>query len=194
MYILPEYANGSNLKNIRGQFQDEYTTAFSKDDVQIILSETNSLVEDECCLNLKSAIFALKGETKESMIHHHKKGHSDKHLQFKLYTKHQEIRIFLEKLDNDDYKKCIKGFLYLAKELIIKEQEGNSIEENLVSYFFNEKIEKLIPEKDHLLTKISKSFDSQKILDNKGNALSKKEIKELESEPHLRLFLEALAK
>lgn len=189
IYILPEYANSNNLKNIRGQFQDEYKTVFSKEDVQIILSETNSLVEDEYCLNLKSARFTLEGETKESMIHHHKKGHSDKHLQFKLYTKQQEIRIFLEKLDDKDYQKCIKGFLYMAKELIT--QEGNSI---LIDYFFNEKIENLLPEKAYLLTKINESFYSQKILDNKGNALSREEIKKLDSEPHLRLFLEVLNK
>lgn len=54
--------------------------------------------------------------------------------------------------------------------------------------------QQLIPEKDHLLAKISESFDSQKIIDNKGNALSKKEIKELSSESHLRLFLEAITK
>jgi len=89
IYILPEYANLDNLKNNRGRYQDEYTTTFSKDEIQITLTETNSLVEDEYCLNLKSSKFTLEGETKESMIHHHKKGHADKHLQFKIYSKKQ---------------------------------------------------------------------------------------------------------
>ncbi|MCF7871490.1 hypothetical protein K9L97_00470 [Candidatus Woesearchaeota archaeon] len=192
IYILPEYANLENLKNNRGQYEDEYVTTFSQEEIQITLTETNSLVEDEYCLNLKSSKFTLEGETKESMIHHHKKGHSDKHLQFKLYAKNQEIRIFLEKLDEEDYQKCIKGFLYIAKELIVQEQENNSIKENLVEYFFNEKIKQLIPESKYLLQKINESWGNQKILNNQNKPMTQNEIKELQTEPHLKLFLEEL--
>lgn len=192
IYILSEFANTNNLKNIRGQFQDEYSATFSEKDLQISLTETNSLIEDEYCLNLKSAKFTLEGETKESMIHHHKKGHSDKHLQFKLYAKNEEIRIFLEKLDEEDYQRCIKGFLYIAKELIKQEQQNNSIKENLVNFFFNEKIEKLIPERNYLLNKINESFNNQKILNNNGESLNQTNIKELQREEHLKLFLELL--
>lgn len=53
IYILPEYANSNNLKNVRGQFEDEYIATFSKEEIQIVLTETNSLVEDEYCLKLK---------------------------------------------------------------------------------------------------------------------------------------------
>ncbi|MCC7574847.1 hypothetical protein KO361_04615 [Candidatus Woesearchaeota archaeon] len=194
IYILPEFANSTNLKNKRGQFQDEYSATFSEKDIQISLTETNSLVEDEYCLNLKSAKFTLEGETKESMIHHHKKGHSDKHLQFKLYARNQEIRIFLEKLDDEDYQRCIKGFLYVAKELIKQEQENNSVKENLVKYFFNEKIEQLILERNYLLNKINESFNNQKILNNAGDALNQADIKELQREEHLKLFLDVLTK
>jgi len=190
IYILPEYANSDNLKNIRSQFEDEYAINFSQEDIQIVLTETNSLVEDEYCLNLKSSKFTLEGETKESMIHHHKKGHADKHLQFKLYAKKQEIRIFLEKLDDEDYQKCIKGFLYIAKELI--NQEQNSIKENLVKYFFNEKIEQLIPKSKYLLKKISESFNNKKILNNEDKPINQNQIKELQADPHLKLFLEEL--
>jgi hypothetical protein len=193
IYVLPEFANAINLKNRRGQFQDEYLAIFSKEDVQISLTETNSLVEDEYCLNLKSAKFILDGEIKESMIHHHKKGHSDKHLQFKLYARNEEIRIFLEKLDDVDYQKCIKGFLYVAKELIKQEQKNNNIREDLVNYFFNNKIETLIPERNFLLKKINESFNNQKILNNFGKSLNEEEVKKLQKEPHLKLFLEILS-
>lgn len=194
IYILPEFANTINLKNIRGQFQDEYSATFAGEDVQISLTETNSLIEDEYCLNLKSVKFTLEGETKESMIHNHKTGHSDKHLQFKLYAKNEEIRIFLEKLDEEDYQRCIKGFLYIAKELIKQEQQNNSIKENLVKYFFNENIETLIPERNYLLSKINESFNNQKILNNLGESVNQEDIKELKREPHLKLFLELLTK
>lgn len=193
IYVLPEFANKNNLKNRRSQFQDEYSAVFSKNKIHISLTETNSLVEDEYCLNLKSAKFILDSEIKESMIHHHKKGHSDKHLQFKLYARNEEIRIFLEQLDDEDYQKCIKGFLYVAKELIKQEQENNDVKEDLVKYFFNEKIETLIPERNFLLKKISESFNNQKILNNSGKSLNEEELKKLQKEPHLKLFLEILS-
>ena len=122
------------------------------------------------------------------------KGHSDKHLQFKLYAKKQEIRIFLEKLDEEDYQKCIKGFLYVAKQLIVQEQENNSIKENLVEYFFNKKIEKLKPESNYLLQKINESFNNQKILNNQNKPINQEEIKQLQEEPHLKLFLNEIIK
>lgn len=126
------------------------------------------------------------------MIHHHKKGHCDKHLQFKLYAKNQEIRIFLEKLDDNDYQGCIKGFLYIAKELIVQEQKNNSIKENLVEYFFNEQIETLTSQKEYLLNKISESFNSQKILGGDDKSLNQEDINKLQKEEHLKLFLENL--
>ena len=56
VYVLPVFANSINLKNRRTQFQDEYSAVFSKDEIQISLTETNSLIEDEYCLNLKSDV------------------------------------------------------------------------------------------------------------------------------------------
>lgn len=192
IYILPEFANHKNLKNIRTQTQDEYNIKFLKNNLHIVLSETNSLIEDEYCLNLQSEKFILESEKKESMIHHHSKGHKGKHLQFKIYNKGQEIRIFLEQLNNEDYQNCIKGFLCIAKELIIQEQESNNIKQNLIDYFFNEKIMNLNNEKEYLLVKIKESFSSKKFLNNNNKPLVKKEVIELQKEPHLKLFLKLI--
>lgn len=192
IYILPEFANKIHLKNIRTQIQDEYKLIFSKNELQITLSETNSLIEDEYCLNFKSAKFILESEVKESMIHHHETGHDDKHLQFKLFAKGEEIRIFLEKLDEEDYRNCIKGFLYISKELILQEQKNNNIEEDLSAYFFNDEIEQLVTQKNYLLRKIYEAYKNKKILNNKDKYILKNDLFDLRRESHLNLFLQSL--
>jgi hypothetical protein len=81
IYVLAEYANEKHLVNHTDKTTDEMRIVYEQNGVQIGLIETNSLVEDEYCLNLKSAKYTLEGtEVKESMIHHHKKGHSSRHL------------------------------------------------------------------------------------------------------------------
>ncbi len=192
IYVLPEYANSINLKNIRSQTEDEYLVKFSKNDLIITLSETNSLIEDEYCLNLHSSKFILESVNKESMIHSHSKGHSDRHLQFKLYSQKEEIRIFLDAIDDEDYEKCIKGFLHIAQDLILNEQKENNVKENLALYFFNDKIETLVNERNYLLTKIKQAFNQNKILNNLDKPVDEKKLLGLQKETHLKPFLELI--
>lgn len=188
IYILPEYSNSNNLINIRTQTDDEYRLSFTKNNLIINLSEINSLIENEYCLILHSSKIILESN-KESMIHSHNKGHKDKHLQFKLYSKKEVIRIFLDNLDDEDYHKCIKGFLFIAHELIKIEQKENFIEENLIKYFFNENIDKLFYDKMFLITKINESYLNNQIKDFQNKIISCDKLKEFQKEPHLSLFL-----
>jgi hypothetical protein len=192
IYVLPEYTNEENLKNIRSQTEDAYSVVFNKiKGFQIELRETNSLVEEEYCLNLKSAKFVVEGtEVKESMIHHHKKGHISRHLQFKLQARNETIRISLENLDIDDYVHCIKGFLHISQDLIQKEQEDNNIEENLCDYFFNSKIGELSTSRTYLLEKIRESSKFGQIIDETNTPLDDKKLSELKKETHLLPFLD----
>ncbi|HJX06304.1 MAG TPA: hypothetical protein VJ461_06355 [Candidatus Nanoarchaeia archaeon] len=191
IYLLPEYANNKNLQNIRSKTEDEYKIKYSAKGMQIELTENNSLIEEEYCLNLKSAKYLLEGtEVKESMIHHHEKGSVERHLQFKLQAKKETIRIFLTGLDTEDYEKCIKGFLHISQDLIVKEQKENKIKDNLKEYFFNEKIQSLAAERRYLLKQISSAFKAGNVLDISDKSIDDQKLLELKDEDHLRLFLE----
>lgn len=185
IYTLVEYANPKNLKHHRTMTEDEYIISYNDNDSHIELKESNSLIEDEYCLSLESAKYIVEGikDDKKSMIHHHTKGHEFKHLQFKLYSKKEEIRIFLDILDDEDYIRCIKGFLHISQDLINKENK------NLLNYFFNENIKTLANDRKHLLLKISEASKkggitaSNKFVDNK-------KLLELKNETYLKPFFE----
>lgn len=159
--------------------------------MQIELTETNSLIEEEYCLNLKSAKYLLEGtEVNESMIHHHEKGHGERHLQFKLQAKKETIRIFLTGLGAEDYENCIKGFLHICQDLIVKEQKENKITDNLLEYFFNDKIQSLMAERKYLLKQINGAFKTENIIGTNNKSINEKKLLELKNEAHLKLFLE----
>jgi len=185
IYTLVEYANPENLKHHRTQTEDEYLISYNDNDSHIELKESNSLVEDEYCLSLESAKYVVEGirDNKKSMIHHHTKGHEFKHLQFKLYAKKEEIRIFLDILDDEDYILCIKGFLHISQDLIAKENK------NLLNYFFNENIKSLANERRHLLSKISEASAKGQITAS-DKSVDKKKLLELQKETHLKPFFE----
>ena len=85
IYLLPLYANRANLKENRYETTHVSSVAYSSGGIKIELSETNSLIEDRYSLNLASARYIVEGsttESKEAMIHHHPKGHPERHLQF----------------------------------------------------------------------------------------------------------------
>jgi hypothetical protein len=188
-YILPEYSNEEHTEKYSDEKIEEYRVGYKKSGMQITLTEKNFLVEDEYGLTLKSAKYLAEGtEIKESMIHHHKKGHPSRHLQFKLQAEKETIRIFLDNLDEEDYSRCIKGFLHISQELIAREQKENNITDNLIEYFFNKNIQTLTNERRFLLGKISESFkqgqitaEDKKIDKNKLSALQ---------QTHIRPFLE----
>ncbi|MFA6073166.1 MAG: hypothetical protein WC758_03570 [Candidatus Woesearchaeota archaeon] len=141
-------------------------------------------------MNLKSAkYFAESTEVKESMIHHHKKGHKLRHLQFKLQSQRETIRIFLDNLDDEDYARCIKGFLHISQDLIQREMKDNKIKEDLIKYFFNEKIKELANERKYLLEKISDAFGSGQITDMKDESVDKNKLLELKKDSQLEPFL-----
>ena len=192
IYLLPEYANQTNLEYNRYGTEDEHKITYSKEGIQISLIETNSLIEDEYCLNLKSATYIIEGttETKESMIHHHQTGHQSRHLQFKLKSRNETIRIMLEFIDLEDYKSCIKGFLHISRELIDTERRNNRIGENLQEYFFNDDIEKLTNDRKFLLDKIRQAFSTRQIMDASDGAVNKKKLLELKKETHLSPFFD----
>ncbi len=190
IYVLPEFVNKNNLKNIRTQTTDIYEVSFHDVVLNVVLTETNSLIEDEYCLNFQSSKFILESvDVNESMIHHHKKGHSGRHLQFKLSSNNEELRIFLDNLDEDDYIRCIKGFLYLSKELLLREQHRSSLTVNLIEYFFNEDIDTLFYEKQFLLNRIKLSFEQGQIFLGK-DVVGRKDLLRLHSEDNLSLFLD----
>ena len=193
IYILVEYANKDHLKEDISQVEHVSNIDYSKSGFKIEISESNSLVEDKYSLNLNSAKYVVEGnitETKEAMIHHHPKGHPWRHLQFTLRSKNKKIRIKLDPLDDDDYARCIKGFLYLSQGIIEHEKKENKINENLVSYFFNDNIKTLSSEKLFLLEKIKKAFTSNSILDESNSSLNKEKIEALKKESHLLPFLD----
>jgi hypothetical protein len=192
IYILPEYTNQKHIERHTDKESDESIVAYKKGGINITFTERNSLLEDEYGLNFKSAKYLVEGRTeiKESMIHHHQKGHKSRHLQFKLQSKKETIRIFLDNIDENDYERCIKGFLYISQRLIQKEQEENKIEEDLLDYFFNEKIKKLKSEQEFLLEKISQAFSNGQITAANDEAVDKMKLLELKEEAHLNPFLE----
>jgi hypothetical protein len=197
VYILQDYANEQNIEHNAMAKEDEYKVEYSKKQgVLISLVETNRLAEDEYFLNLKSVKFVVEGmtEVKESAIHHHKKGETFKHLQFKLQAKKETIRIDLEPLDMDDYRRCIKGFLHIAKDIIIGEQETCKIKEDLKEYFFSDKIDSLLEERKFLLEKISEADKLGLITDKSGKSLDKERLLELRKETHLAPFFNYIDK
>ncbi len=161
-YILQEYANPDHLENMRSETEDTWKISFLKKDVKIELEETNSLIEEEYSLNLTSTKYFVESttESKEAMIHHHRKGHQLRHIQFKISALRQTIRIFLDKLDESDYERCIKGFLSICHDIIISEGKEKKIKENLQKYFFNKNIKKISHERAFLLKKIKESYSS----------------------------------
>jgi hypothetical protein len=192
IYVLPKYANPENLENIRSATEDEYRIKYSKDGFCAELTETNSLIEDEYCLNLKSAHYTLEGiaDTKESMIHHHRKGETLRHLQFKLKSKRKVIRVMLDPLDDADYENCIKGFLYISCALISNEQRAFGIKDNLQNYFFSKSISSLKDEKNFLLLKIKSAYEHSQITADKSNPVDQRMLLELRKENQLQPFLD----
>lgn len=192
IYILPYYTNSINLKENRSQTSHTSSIKYSLRGFQIELSESNSLVEDKYSLNLHSARYVVEGstDTKGAMIHHHPQGHEWKHLQFKLKAKREVIRIRLDALDDEDYQRCIKGFLHISQKIIQHEKEENNIEEDLQDYFFNSNIKKLDMEEKFLLSKIKIAFKNGGILDDNNNPIDLRKIEALESEKHLLPFFE----
>jgi hypothetical protein len=193
IYILGEYANKEHFKESITQIEHISSITYIKSGFKIELSESNSLVEDKYSLNLNSAKYIVEGnitETKEAMIHHHPKGHPWRHLQFTLRSTHEKIRINLEPLDDEDYAKCIKGFLHLSQSIIEHEQKQNKIKENLAGFFFNDNVKALSSERQFLLEKIKQAFNSKGILDDSNKSISKDKIESLKKESHLLPFLD----
>mgnify|MGYP001607045096 FL=1 len=144
IYLLKDYANPINFEQERYQTEDVSTIRFSEGPLTLKLTESNSLVEERYCLNIESAKYELEGtmsrnEIKEAMIHHHPQGHPWKHLQFKMSSRSEVIRVNLEPVDEEDYEKCIKGFLHISQDIIRIEQKENKIGADIISYFFNSK-------------------------------------------------------
>jgi hypothetical protein len=192
IYILGEYVNKDHFTENVTQFEHISSIAYIQSGFKIELSESNSLVEDKYSLNLNSAKYVVEGnitETKEAMIHHHPKGHPWRHLQFTLRSTNEKIRIKLEPLDDEDYKKCIKGFLHISQSIIEHEQKDNKVKENLVDFFFNDNVTTLSSERQFLLEKIKQAFNSKGILDDSNKNISKDKIESLKKESHLLPFL-----
>ena len=193
IYILPYYANNENLKENRYPREHISSIRFTLGGFHIELSETNSLVEDRYSLNLNSAKYVVEGnysEQKEAMIHHHPHGHLWKHLQFKLKARNEVIRIKLDALDDEDYQKCIKGFLHISQKIIQHEKQENQIKEDLQKYFFNDEIKKLAAEEIFLLSRIKLASEDKGILDSENKPLDAKRIEDLKTEKHLLPFFE----
>ena len=192
IYLLPEYVNASHLEDRRDAKEHASSVKYNNNGVIIELSETNSLVEDKYSMNIHSAEYTLEGttESKEAMIHYHQKGHEEKHLQFKLQSKHKVIRIMFPLLDREDYERCIKGFIYSTKQIIEYEKEEFSIDTDLISYFFNEKIEEIRTDRDFLLGKIQQASKEDNLIDDANKVITPEELDELRTEPYLLPFLD----
>lgn len=192
--VLPYYANPNNLKQATYEREHESKIFFSEGSMNLELSEINSLTEERYSLNLRSAKYFLEGimsrnEVKEAMIHHHPQGHPWRHLQFKLLHKHEVIRIILEPLDEEDYERCVKGFLYLSQEILIQAKEENKLAVDVINYFFNPKIKELAEFRTYLLQKVKLAFEKGDILDTVNKAVDIKKLGVLRDEKHLLPFL-----
>ena len=93
-------------------------------------------------------------------------------------------------LDREDYERCIKGFIYTAKQIIDYEKEEFKINADLTGYFFNDRIKKLSADRTFLLEKIQQASNKGNLLDDKDKAITPKVLDRLRKEPHLLLFLE----
>ncbi|MBS3165804.1 hypothetical protein J4444_01655 [Candidatus Woesearchaeota archaeon] len=185
--VLPHYANPANLKQVTYEREHESKISLNDEGVNLELSKFNSLTEEKYSLNLKSAKYLLEGtnEIKEAMIHHHPRGHSGRHLQFKLLHKHEVIRIILDPMDDDDYKECIKGFLFISQEILLHAQTKVDV----ISYFFNPKIQELEKSKIYLLGKVKRAYKNGEILDTSDKVVDAKKLVVLRNEKHLLPFL-----
>lgn len=195
IYLLSTYTNKEHLEETRYETEHESKVEYCEDSVKIKLSEINSLVEERYCLSLSSAKYIIEGtmpytEVKEAMIHHHPQGHPWKHLQFKLIGKNEVIRIKLDTIDEEDYIKCIKGFINIAQNIILLEQKENRVQIDLQRYFFNEDVKKLEPERAYLLGKIKQAYERGAIINNDDEGVDSRQLEELRNENHLLPFLE----
>ncbi|MBU2561220.1 MAG: hypothetical protein KKD17_02900 [Nanoarchaeota archaeon] len=202
IYILPGYANPEHLENVRSETEHISKVTWGRDGHQIELSETNSLVEDKYSLNLSSAQYVVEGfKTPESeemaqninrqaMIHHHPRGHQEKHLQFKLRKENEVIRITLENLSSDDYQRCIKGFLSVSQKIIELERTEGNILANLQEFFFNERVSELDVDRRFLLGHIKQAYRNDAIRLDNGEPVTSEKLQELKSEIHLLPFLD----
>jgi hypothetical protein len=96
----------------------------------------------------------------------------------------------LDMLDEKDYERCIKGFLYTTQKILELEMREADIKENLTDYFFNEEINTLESERDFLLQHIKRSNDNGTILDNDDNGILPEKLEKLKEESHMLPFLE----
>ena len=195
IYLLPLYANKENLEENRYKTEYESRIRFSKSNIKLELSEVNSLVEEQYCLSIMSAKYVLEGmmsknEIKEAMIHHHPHGHPWKHIQFKFTSQNEVIRINLEPVDEEDYLKCIKGFLHISQDLIELEQQENKIDHNLIDYFFDKKVNELEPFRIYLLNKIKTAYDNGNMLNNSDEVVDSNQLRSFKSEKRLLPFLD----
>ena len=195
IYLLPLYANKENLEENRYKTEHESRIQFSKNNLKLELSEVNSLIEERYCLSIMSARYILEGtmsknEIKEAMIHHHPYGHPWKHLQFKLNSQDEVIRINIEPIDEEDYLKCIKGFLYISQDLIKFEQKENNIDQNIIHHFFDKKINELEDFRIYLLNKIKTAYNNGNILNNFNESINSEKLEILKSERRLLPFLD----
>jgi len=194
IYLLPLYANKSNLEDNRHETEHESKVKFSEENITLELSEVNSLIEERYCLSIMSAKYVLEGtmsrnEIKETMIHHHPHGHPWKHLQFKLTHEDEVIRVNLEPVDERDYIKCIKGFLHISQDLINLEKQENEIEKDLIKHFFDDNIEELEPFRGYLLRKIKIAYKEGNVLNDSNESINSKQLEALRSEERLLPFL-----
>ena len=192
IYLLPLYANHVNLKPVKHETEYEYKVEYSEGTFKLRLSERTSLIEDRYCLSMHSAKYEIdsRNEIRETMIHHHPGGgHLWKHLQFKLAANNEVIRINLEPLGEEDYTKCIKGFLHICQDLINQEKEEQNIDVNLINHFFNESINELLPFRTYLLGKIKAAYVGRNMLNNLNQPIDGAGLENLRLERHLLPFL-----
>jgi hypothetical protein len=202
VYILSGYANPAHLENVRSETEHISKVRWGQDGHQIELSETNSLVEDKYSLNLSSAQYVVEGfktqETdnashninRQAMIHHHPRGHREKHLQFKLQKENEVIRMTLENLNTDDYQRCIKGFLSVSQKIIELERTEGNIRADLQGFFFNDRVRELDVDRRFLLEHIKQAYRNESIRLDNGEPVTPEKLQELKSEIHLLPFLD----
>lgn len=190
-YILEAYANQEHLENMRSQTEDTWRVVYAERGTKIELAETNSLIEDEYSLNLTSAQYLVEGATqsREAMIHHHRRGHPLYHLQFKITALGRTIRIYLDMLNNADYEKCIKGFLHLCQDIITHEGKLKKTTDDLPRHFFNEHIGELATERRFLLNRVRSAHGSRQITAD-DQEVGDEDLQHLRQEPALQPFLD----
>ena len=192
IYLLADYANPEHLRHERHATEDEYFIHFAEKDCVIRLSETNSLVEERYAMTLHSAEYVAEGRTeaREAMIHHHPRGHPWRHLQFRLKGEHHRVlRIMLDPVDLGDYKRCIRGFISIAKTLVEQDPHAGAGGEDLVGYFFNEKVLELDAERRYLLERIARAYREGGFLEEDGAAVSPGALETLRKDARLVPFL-----